>query len=60
MWFRVPATVVKEDSGTTSLEYGLIAALVSIAVIGALAAMGGSLNSMFESVSDVLTTASGG
>ena len=27
MWFRSPATVAKEDSGATSIEYGLIAAL---------------------------------
>ena len=26
MWFRTRATVAKEDSGTTSIEYGLIAA----------------------------------
>ena len=60
MWFRSPATVAKEDSGATSIEYGLIAALVSVAAIGALTAMGGSLNTMFQSVSNVLTTAAGG
>ena len=26
MWFRTPATVAKEDSGATSIEYGVIAA----------------------------------
>ena len=60
MWFRSPATVAKEDSGSTSIEYGLIAALVSVAAIGTLTAMGGSLNTMFQSVSNVLTTAAGG
>ena len=60
MWFRTLATVVKEDSGATSIEYGLIAALVSVAAIGALTAMGGSLNTMFQSVSNALTTAAGG
>ncbi len=60
MWFRTLATVVKEDSGATSIEYGLIAALVSVAAIGALTAMGGSLNTMFQSVSTALTTAVGG
>ena len=60
MWLRTPATVVKEDGGTTSIEYGLIAALVSVAAIGALTAVGGSLNTMFQSVSNVLTTAAGG
>ena len=60
MWFRTPTTVAKEDSGATSIEYGLIAALVSVAAIGALTAMGGSLNTMFQSVSNSLTTAAGG
>ena len=40
VWFRTPATVVKKDSGTTSIEYGLIAALVSVAAMGALTAVG--------------------
>ena len=30
MWFRTLATVVKEDSGATSIEYGLIAALPGV------------------------------
>ena len=49
----------KDDSGATAIEYGLIAALVSVAAIGALTAMGGSLNTMFQAVSDSLTTAVG-
>jgi Flp pilus assembly pilin Flp len=38
----------------------LIAALVSVAAIGTLTALGGSLNTMFQSVSNVSTTAAGG
>ncbi|MCZ6466719.1 MAG: Flp family type IVb pilin [Alphaproteobacteria bacterium] len=49
----------KDESGATAIEYGLIAALVSVAAIGALTAMGGSLNTMFQTVSDSLTTAVG-
>ena len=60
MWFPGLATVIKEDSGATAIEYGLIAALVSVAAIGALTAMGGSLNTMFETVSKSLTTVAGG
>ena len=48
-----------DESGATAIEYGLIAALVSVAAIGALTAMGGSLNTMFQAVSDSLTTAVG-
>ncbi len=44
----------KDESGATAIEYALIAALVSVAAIGALTAMGGSQNSMFQTVSNVL------
>ncbi len=50
----------KDESGATAIEYGLIAALVSVAAIGALSAMGASLNTMFQAVSNSLTTAVGG
>jgi pilus assembly protein Flp/PilA len=49
--------LLKDESGATAIEYGLIAALVSVAAIGALTAMGSSLESMFQSVSDKLDTA---
>ena len=52
--------VRKDESGATAIEYGLIAALVSVAAIGALTAMGDSLNTMFETVSKALTTVAGG
>lgn len=54
---------IADESGATAIEYGLIAALVSVAAIAALTAMGGSLNSMFTAVSTALngavTSASG-
>ena len=49
----------KDESGATAIEYGLIAALVSVAAISALTAMGGSLNTMFTAVSQALTVAVG-
>ena len=55
-----PINIVKDESGATAIEYGLIAALVSVAAITALTAMGGSLKSMFETVSTSLATAVGG
>lgn len=47
----------KDESGATAIEYGLIAALVSVAAIGALQLMGGSLTTMFTSVSTELNSA---
>ncbi len=50
----------KDESGATAIEYSLIAALMSVAAIGALTAMGGSLQTMFTTVSNALTAAVGG
>jgi pilus assembly protein Flp/PilA len=50
----------RDETGATAIEYGLIAALVSVAAIGALTAMGGSLNQMFTAVSTALNNAVGG
>ncbi len=48
-----------DDSGATAIEYGLIAALVSVAAIGALTTMGNTLNTMFTTVSNAMNTATG-
>ncbi|MEX2643893.1 MAG: Flp family type IVb pilin [Acetobacterales bacterium] len=49
--------LLKDESGATAIEYGLIAALVSVAAITALTAMGGSLRDMFSAVSTELEAA---
>ncbi len=41
-----------DDSGTTAIEYGLIAGLVAVAIIGSLLALGGSLDGLFTTVGD--------
>ena len=38
---------VKDESGATAIEYGLIAALIAVAIIGGATALGGQLNTMF-------------
>ncbi len=50
----------RDEDGATAIEYGLIAALVSVAAIGALTAMGDSLSSLFDTVSTALSTAVSG
>ncbi|MEM7041524.1 MAG: Flp family type IVb pilin [Pseudomonadota bacterium] len=45
---------LNDDSGATAIEYGLIAALVSVAIISVLTALGGNLTSTFQTVSDGL------
>ena len=54
------AQFVTDESGATAIEYGLIAALVSVAAIGALTALGNSLTNVFTTVSSAVSTASSG
>jgi pilus assembly protein Flp/PilA len=41
---------LKDESGATAIEYGLIAALVSVAIVGALLALGPQLVATFNTV----------
>ena len=50
----------RDESGATAIEYGLIAALVSVAAIAALEQMGTSLVSIFGKVSSELQDAVSG
>lgn len=47
----------KNEKGATAIEYGLIAALIAVAAITALTAVGTQLNTTFTSVSSNLTNA---
>ena len=54
---RIIGKFIKDDSGATAIEYGLIAALVSVAAIAALTSLGGSLTNIFTVVDNALVTA---
>jgi pilus assembly protein Flp/PilA len=45
---------LKDENGATAIEYGLIAALVAVAIVGTLTTLGGSLSSMFGNVNSDL------
>lgn len=48
---------VKDESGATAIEYGLIAALIAVAIIAAATAVGTDLSALFGRVSDQLNNA---
>jgi pilus assembly protein Flp/PilA len=48
------ARFVKDESGATAIEYGLIAAGISVAIIATVAAIGPKLNTTFTKVSNAL------
>jgi pilus assembly protein Flp/PilA len=45
---------IRNESGATAIEYGLIAALISVVIIGALTTVGTSLSSKFTAVATSL------
>jgi pilus assembly protein Flp/PilA len=48
------ARFVKNESGATAIEYGLIAAGISLAIIAVVNGLGTSLNTTFTSISSSL------
>ena len=53
MWDRVRA-FLRDESGATAIEYGLIADGISIAIIAVVNGLGTSLNAKFKSLSTLL------
>ncbi len=47
---------IKEEEGVTAIEYGLIAALIAVAIIVAATSVGTSLDSLFTDVAGHLTS----
>jgi pilus assembly protein Flp/PilA len=51
---KLVSRFVKDESGATAIEYGLIAAGISVAIIATVQALGTNLNTTFSSVSTAL------
>jgi len=51
---RMYSNLKKDEEGVTAIEYGLIAALIAVVIIGAVALVGTGLETTFTSVSDQL------
>lgn len=50
---------IKDESGATAIEYGLIAALIAVAIITAVTLLGGNLSDTFNNVAGNLGGAVG-
>jgi pilus assembly protein Flp/PilA len=46
---------LKDDSGATAIEYGLVAALISVVIIGAVKLAGSNLSNKFNQIASNLT-----
>ena len=51
---KLVSRFLKDESGATAIEYGLIAALISVVIIGAATAVGTALSTTFNSVATSL------
>jgi pilus assembly protein Flp/PilA len=49
------ARFLKDESGATAIEYGLIAALISVALIAGASTLGNALNNQFKNIAGTLT-----
>lgn len=49
--------MLKDESGATAIEYGLIAALIAVAIIAAISLLGGELSNTFNKVAGNLGAA---
>jgi pilus assembly protein Flp/PilA len=45
----------KDDSGATAIEYGLIAGLIAVVIIGALSALGTNVSAKFTAIANNLS-----
>ena len=52
--------ILRDQEGATAIEYGLIAALIAVAAITAMGALGNSLSNTFKLVSTSMNNASDG
>jgi pilus assembly protein Flp/PilA len=47
---KIFLSFLRDDSGATAIEYGLIAALIAAVLITALTTLGGNLSTKFNSI----------
>jgi pilus assembly protein Flp/PilA len=45
----------RNEDGATAIEYGLLAALIAVVIIGGVSVLGGTLKGVFENVNTELT-----
>ncbi len=56
---KIFARFMKDESGATAIEYGLIAALISVALITGATALGTQLNVVFANLGTKMSNAAG-
>jgi pilus assembly protein Flp/PilA len=55
--YALLSRLMRDESGATAIEYGLIAALISVVIIVAITAVGTQLSTVFSTIQGDLSTA---
>lgn len=55
--YRFMTKLNRDEKGVTALEYGLIAALIAIAIVASVTQVGASLTTTFTNVKNAISTA---
>jgi pilus assembly protein Flp/PilA len=53
------ARFVRDESGVTAMEYGMIAALIAVVILGVLGTLGTNLNDTFGKIQSAVSAANG-
>jgi len=53
---KIFARFRKDESGATAIEYGLIAALISVAIIAGASTLGNNLSTTFNNIAEKVKT----
>ena len=56
---RPMTRLIRDDRGATAIEYGLIAALIAVAAISTMSALGSQLNKTFNNVTQGMKKGTG-
>jgi pilus assembly protein Flp/PilA len=51
------ARFVRDESGVTAMEYGMIAALIAVVILGVLGSVGTNLNTTFGKIESSISAA---
>ncbi|RAZ75913.1 Flp family type IVb pilin [Mesorhizobium atlanticum] len=54
---KLVARFVKDNSGATAIEYGLIAALIALAIMVGASSLGSALNAKFDAIASAVNNA---
>jgi len=56
---KLVSKFLKDESGATAIEYGLIAALISVAIIAAATTLGSNIAGTFNNIADDVAKGTG-